>query len=328
MSKFLHQMLVKSEAITLPEYGKEPKDRTGEALLQKGVICLDKPAGPTSHQVTAWVKQILKIERAGHGGTLDPKVTGVLPIALNDATKALETLLIGRKEYVCIMQLHKEIDKEQIVSVINEFIGEIYQLPPVRSAVKRGLRKRFIYNLEILEIESRKVLFKVECDPGTYIRTLCNDIGDALGFGAHMEELRRTKSSSFGENEAITLQGLKDIYDEWQQNKNDAFLKKVIHPMERLLEHLPYIKLKDSAVDAVCHGANLAIPGISEVEKTIKINDVVALLTLKGEGIAIGMALMDTNQIMKAKEGFAVDTKRVLMVPGTYPKLWRKKAKV
>jgi len=315
--------LIKSKSLTISKFGTVPAERSLEDLFESGVVILDKPSGPTSHQVTAWVRDILGVKKAGHGGTLDPRVTGVLPITLGSASNALRTLLVGGKEYVGVIQFHSEISKKKINEIFNEFTGRIYQLPPVRSAVKRELRIREIYYLEPLEIEKRLVLFKVGCEAGTYIRTLCHDMGDALGIGAHMVELRRTKTGGFTEDEAVTLHDLKDAYEYWKEDVEEEHIRKIVHPSERLLDHIPKIVIKDSAVDAICHGANLALPGVMQLDDDIKKGDMVALISNKNEGIAIGKALLSSKDIFEKDEGLAVNTERVLMPTGTYPKLWK-----
>jgi H/ACA ribonucleoprotein complex subunit 4 len=187
------ELLVKSEC--QPKgYGKDPSRRTIPELLDKGVINLDKPYGPTSHEVTAWVKNVLHIKRAGHSGTLDPHVTGVLPTMLGDSTRLVRVLLLSGKEYVCVMRLHADVPEIKVKAVLGEFTGTIYQRPPLVSAVKRQLRKRTIYYIDFMEMNGRDVLFRVGCEAGTYIRKLCHDIGEALGDGAHMYEQRRTKT--------------------------------------------------------------------------------------------------------------------------------------
>ncbi|MEM2900091.1 MAG: RNA-guided pseudouridylation complex pseudouridine synthase subunit Cbf5 [Thermoplasmata archaeon] len=316
-------MLVKTEAVTDERYGKEPAKRSIEEHIRLGVVVLDKPAGPTSHQVSAWVKDILHIEKAGHGGTLDPKVTGVLPIALEDATKAVGTLLVGDKEYVALMRLHKKVDEKEIREVFSEFTGQIYQLPPVRSAVKRQIRKRWIYEMDILEIEGNYVLFRVSCEAGTYIRTLCNDIGEVLGVGAQMSELRRTRTATLTEDEAVTLHELKDAYVDWKENGEEKYIRNAIKPVEVLFAHVPQIFVKDSAVDAIAHGADVSVKGVVKLHEKISREDLVAVMSLKGEGVALGKALMTSREILEKEEGICVNTERVIMRPGVYPKMWR-----
>ena len=204
-------------------HGKDPYKRTIEELLDTGVINLDKPPGPTSHEVVSWVKGILHIKRAGHSGTLDPHVTGCLPTMLGDATRLVRVLLLSGKEYVCVMRLHADVPEKDVRQVLEEFTGTIYQRPPLVSAVKRVVRKRTIYYTKFLELVGRDVLFIVGCEAGTYIRKLCHDIGEALGCGAHMYELRRTRSGPFTEDDSmITLHTLKDAYEIWKETGKKA----------------------------------------------------------------------------------------------------------
>ncbi len=212
------EILVKKRSRTNNEYGNYPDNRPIEELINYGIINLDKPAGPTSHQCSDYVQKILHIEKAGHSGTLDPKVTGVLPTALGRATRIVQTLLKAGKEYVAVMHLHKLVAGGKLKSVLKEFTGKIKQLPPVRSAVKRKLREKEIYYLELLEMDGQDVLLKIGCEAGTYVRKLIHDIGVKLGCGAHMSELRRTKVACFDEqSNLITLQDLADAYYKiWQ----------------------------------------------------------------------------------------------------------------
>ncbi len=317
--------LIKEDAETNPFFGKEPNKRSIEELLENGIVIIDKPSGPTSHQVSAWVKEILHIKKAGHGGTLDPNVTGVLPVALQNATKAIGLMHGMRKEYICVMRLHGDVSKKKIKEIMKKFIGKIWQIPPKEAAVKRAPRQRKIYYLNILEIDGRDVLFKVGCEGGTYIRVLCQDIGKKLGVGAHMEKLRRTKSGMFDENQAVILQDLLDAYIFWKEDGNEKELRKYLHPVEDLLSYLPAIIIKDSAVDAICHGADLALPGVAQVDTGIKKGSLVVIKTLKGEAVAIAKALMATRNIMEEEKGIVADVKRVIMKKGTYPPMWKKR---
>jgi H/ACA ribonucleoprotein complex subunit 4 len=317
--------LVKAEEETDSRYGSKTTERSIEDHVKFGIINLDKPAGPSSHEVTAWVKRLLALEHAGHGGTLDPKVTGILPVALAEATKTVQAVLVSGKEYVCVMRLHGATSEDKVRSVLDEFVGTIYQRPPVRSSVKRQIRTRKIYYLDFLEIFDRNVLFQVGCEAGTYIRKLCYDIGEVLGVGAHMQELRRTRAGPFTEQESmVTLHDIAYLQSQWQETKDESTIRKFVQPMEKTLELLPKIYVRDSAVDAICHGANLAAPGVLSLETDIKPSDVVAVLTQKGEGIALSKALMSTEDIMKIDHGLVAKTLRVLMSRGVYPKMWHK----
>ncbi|RLG55794.1 MAG: RNA-guided pseudouridylation complex pseudouridine synthase subunit Cbf5 [Candidatus Hydrothermarchaeota archaeon] len=319
------KLITKRKTETDERFGKRPEERSVEEHIKYGIINLDKPRGPTSHEVVAWVKKILNVKKAGHGGTLDPKVSGVLPIAIEESTKIVQTILPAAKEYVCVMHLHGDVEKRDIKRVFKEFEGEIIQRPPIKSAVKRRLRTRRIYYLELIEFKEKDVLFRVGCDAGTYIRKLCHDIGEVLGCGAHMKELRRTKSGSFTEETLVTLHDVVDAYKFWKDYRKEEYIKKVIRPVEEALIYTPKVVIRDSAVDAICHGADLAIPGIVKVDSEIEIGDLVGIFTLKGELVAIGEALMDTKTILMEDYGIAVKTKRVLMKPSTYPRMWKRK---
>lgn len=316
--------LIKVSSKANPFYGKSPDERSIRELLNNGFINLDKPGGPTSHQVVSWVREILEIGKAGHGGTLDPGVTGVLPVALGDGTRALQVLLLTGKEYVGLMRLHKSIDKKKIKEVCKSFVGDIYQIPPLRSAVKRVERKREVYYFDVIEIKGSEVLFRVGCEAGTYVRTLCVDIGKKIGCGAHLAELRRTRVGHLTEENAVTLQDVKDAYIFWKEDGEENGIKRIILPMERLIDHMPKMVIRDSAVDALCHGANLAIPGIVEIDTDIKKGDMAAVLTLKGEGVALVHSLMSTEQIIQNDTGICATLERVLMNKGTYPSFWKK----
>ena len=316
-------MLVKDPDTIKDRWGKRPSDRSVGELLQAGVIALDKQSGPTSHQVTAWAREALHVGRIGHGGTLDPYVSGVLPLCLGKAVRLTDLVLSSDKEYVCLMRLHGDRPEQRIREVIGRFVGRIYQMPPVRSAVKRQLRIRRIASIEIREIEGRDVLFVVNCDAGTYIRTLCTDIGEALGCGANMIELRRTRSGLLREDDAATMQDIADAYIFWQQNGRDAWMRSILRPVEILVDPLPKIVLKATAVDAVCRGADLTVKGIHMLDEDIRRNALVAMMTSRGELVAIGQMLMSTPKVMASEQGVVVRTKRVIMEPGHYPSMWK-----
>ncbi|MCJ2513420.1 MAG: RNA-guided pseudouridylation complex pseudouridine synthase subunit Cbf5 [Candidatus Thermoplasmatota archaeon] len=316
--------LIKVNIKTNPNYGKSPDELSVNELINNGIINLDKPSGPTSHQVDSWLKNIFAINKVGHGGTLDPNATGVLPIGIGNATKVLHILLESGKEYVGLMKLHKKIDNDKIIKVIESFIGDITQLPPVRSAVKRIKRKRKIYYINIIEIREREILFRVGCEAGTYIRTLCVDIGKKLGCGAHLSELRRTIVGNLKDDDSVILHDIIDAYVFWKEDNNEKEIRNIIYPMEKLLDHIPKIVIRDSAVDAICHGAKLALPGIVEVDTDIKKGDTIAIITLKGEGVALAKSLMSTEDIIQKDTGLSANIKRVLMKKGTYPPIWKK----
>ena len=306
--------LTKKNEASLTNFGCYPGSRPLKEYVENGIIILDKTSGPTSNQIDKWVKDILGIEKCSHGGTLDPRVTGVLVIAIENATKLMPILLSSKKEYVGVINLHEEVDRKRIESEFKDFIGKVTQLPPKKSAVARRVRQREIYYLDLLEVNGRNVLFRVGCEAGFYVRRLADDLGKRLGTGAHLQELRRTKSGAFTEDDVITLQDLIDA-------KVDGKLKEVIRPMEMAIESIGKMIISDNAVDNICNGSPLAIGGIVKLEDTIKRGDWVAVMTLKGELIAIGKATLDSEEIMNSKSGIAFKVDRVLMKKGTYPKV-------
>jgi H/ACA ribonucleoprotein complex subunit 4 len=319
------EIRVKAEDTTNPKYGHKPSERPAAEYIRYGVINLDKPAGPTSHEVAAWTKKIMHLKSIGHGGTLDPKVTGVLPVTLEDSTKIVQALLHSGKEYVCVMKLHGDAQETRVKQVLDEFQDQIYQRPPLRSSVKRQLRTRRIYYIDFFEVNGRNVLFKVGCEGGTYIRKLCYDIGEILGIGAHMQELRRTRAGPFVETSSsrVTLHDVAYWFGEWEEKKDEKILHKIIQPMETALALIPKIVVRDSAVDAVCHGANLTAPGIISAETGIQKDSLIAVLTLKGEAVALAQAVLSTDEIVDLRHGTVATLQRVVMPRGTYPKVWK-----
>lgn len=319
------ETLIKSEDHTNPKFGYKPQERPADEYIKYGIINLNKPAGPTSHEVAAWTKRILKLEVIGHGGTLDPQVTGVLPVTLEESTKIVQALLYTGKEYICVMKLHGDVEEDKVRRILAEFEDLIYQRPPLRSSVKRQIRTRRIYYNEFIEKDGRNVLFKVGCEGGTYIRKLCYDIGEILGVGAHMQELRRSRAGPFTETSPthVTLHDIAYWFGEYQTKKDPAILHKFIEPMEAALELIPKIVVRDSAVDALCHGASLTAPGVVSVDSGIVKDSIVAVMTLKGEAVILAKAAEPTERILELKHGVVAAPERVLMPRGTYPKVWK-----
>ena len=314
------EFLVRKQTRSNPDYGTRPEQRSVQQLLTSGIINLNKPSGPSSHQVSAYVQKVLGIKKSGHSGTLDPKVTGVLPVALGRGTRIVMALLTAGKEYVCLMHLHKVVDEEKIRKVCKEFVGKIRQLPPIKSAVKRRWRFRKIYYLDILEIKERDVLFRVGCQAGTYMRKLVHDIGDKLGTGAHMAQLVRSKAGPFSDKDMKTLQDVRDALWYYKEQENETFIRHCIQPIETGVAHLPKVVVLDNAIDALCHGVNLNAPGIAKVETDIQVDEMVAMMSMKGELVGLGTAKMISKDMHKKEKGLAVKTDKVFMMTGTYPK--------
>lgn len=310
-------------------FGFHPEKRPLSEHLSYGLILLDKPPGPTSHEAVAWVRRIAGLEKAGHSGTLDPLVTGVLPVGLGEATKALSILLLGPKEYIAVARLHSSLPETVVEKVVEEFGGEIgseiYQRPPQRSSVKRVTRTRWIYKLEIVERTGNLLLLRVLCQAGTYIRKLIYDIGEVLGCGGTMVELRRVMVTPFTEEDSLTtLHELYDAFQTYRESGDESKLRRLVIPVERAFGHMKAVVVRDSAVDSVCHGAQLAIPGIVSLSRAINRDDLVGLFTGKGEIVAISQAKMSSRDIESSEKGIAFVTRRVIMKSGTYPRMWKK----
>jgi len=315
--------LIRNEEETNEDYGKRPEERTIEERIRNSILIVDKHSGPTSHQITDWVKKIFNLKKAGHAGTLDPKVTGVLPIALENATKLMPALMGLDKEYVGIMRLHKDVELDFLRKFIAEnFVGRIKQIPPRKSAVARRVREKTVYFFDVLEKEDKNVLFHTKVEAGTYIRKLCHDIGEKLGIGAHMVELRRIKFGPFDEEQAHPLVEIKDAYDLWKEEGEEKYLKEILINVEDAIPHIKKIFVKDSAIYALTNGAPLYVGGIVRIQKGIVPGELVAIFSLKNELIALGIAKMDSEKMFSSKRGVAVRIDRVIMPKGTYPKLY------
>lgn len=315
------EIRVKAEDETNPEYGCLPEERPINDYIRFGMVVIDKTAGPTSHEVAAWIKKLLELDKVGHGGTLDPKVTGILPTMLQESTKAVQALLDSGKEYVTVMRTHGDVSEKTVRETLQHFTGELYQRPPLRSAVSRRLRTRYIYNIDFIEGEGRNWLFKVACQSGTYIRKLCYDVGEVIGCGAHMQELRRSRSGPFTEDDLFSLYDLSEAVD-MRQEGDDSRLRDIVRPFEDAMVLLPKIVIRDTAVEAICTGAQLAIPGILTYESGINEGDLIGVMSQKGEAVALMRADMSSGKIQAEDNGIAATTERVLMPNGVYPKSW------
>ncbi|MFC6766478.1 RNA-guided pseudouridylation complex pseudouridine synthase subunit Cbf5 [Natrinema soli] len=296
-----------------------PGERSPAELLTFGVVNLDKPPGPSSHQVSGWLRDAVdetladrgvesRIDRAAHAGTLDPKVTGCLPMMLGDATRLAQVFLEGGKEYVAVLECHAPVPADA-ESVIAEFEGPIYQKPPRKSAVTRRLRVREIYELEVLEIEDRRLLVRMRCESGTYVRKLCHDLGLALGTGAHMGHLRRTATDPFDDRTLHTTHDFLDALGFWLEDDDPEPLYDVVEPAERMLEGIPSVVIAESAAREVAEGAPVYAPGVLEADDGTDRGALVACYTPDGAAVCLGELVGDVD----AERGVAVDLERVLV---------------
>lgn len=300
-----------------------PDDRSPADLRSFGVINLDKPPGPSAHEVTAWVRDMVGVNRAAHAGTLDPKVTGCLPVVLGDATRLAQVFLEGYKEYIAVLELHAPAPRD-FESILTTFEGPIYQRPPRKSAVRRTRRVREIYELEALELADRQALIRIQCESGTYIRKLCHDLGLALGTGAHMGDLRRTATTPFDDRDLVTLEELADAlaYATVERDDPPIAIEDVIDPAERVLEDLPSLQIAESAAAQVANGAPVYAPGVFEWDDTVtelikegresgnlKEQPLVACYGPTGAAVCIGRLVGDPD----SQEGEVVTLERVLL---------------
>ena len=294
----------------MPTLRGPPDRRSPEELLSFGVVNLDKPGGPTSHQIAAWVRDMAGVDRAAHAGTLDPKVTGCLPVLLGDATRQSQVFLEGHKEYVAVLELHDDPPAD-LEAIVAEFEGPIYQKPPRKSAVTRRLRVREIYEFDVLEVVDRQALLRIECESGTYVRKLCHDLGLALGTGAHMGDLRRSATDPFDDSTLVTLQDFSDGLARWREEGEDDWLRDVVQPAERALTHLPRITIAPNAAEEVAEGAQVYAPGVIEADGDLNPTDepLVACYTPDGAAVCLGRLVGDPD----AEQGEVVRLERVLV---------------
>jgi tRNA pseudouridine55 synthase len=282
-----------------------PAERSVADLLAFGVLALDKPAGPSSHQVSAWIRDLAGVGKAAHAGTLDPKVTGCLPVLLGDATRIAGTLL-GPKTYVAVLELH-DSPPADLEPVLAEFEGPIHQKPPRKSAVNRELRVREVHDLTVLEIEGRKILLSIRCESGTYVRKLCHDLGLALGTGANMGDLRRVETVAFGDRDLVTLHDFVDALAV-HEDGDDAWLREVVDPAERALAHLSAVTIAPSAARQVAEGAPVYAPGVIHADAASE-GETVACYTPEGSVVCLGTLVGDPG----ADAGTVVDLDAVLV---------------
>ena len=324
--KNFDKLLVRSYKYTPINAGSSPTQRPLEEHLKYGVINLDKPANPSSHEIVAWIKKILKVEKTGHSGTLDPKVTGCLIVCLNRATRLVKAQQSAGKEYVGIVKFHNPIEnKSQVEDCLKRLQGACFQRPPLISSVKRELRVRTIYDYKLIEFDKEKnmAIFWISCEAGTYVRTMCVHMGLLAKTGGHMQELRRVRSGILKEDESmVTMHDVLDAQYIYEQTKKEDYLRRVVRPLEILLTNYPRIVIKDSAVNAICYGAKLTVPGVLRFEANIENGKEIVIITTKGEAVAIAVAEMTSSVLASCDHGVVCKTKRVIMDRETYPRKW------
>ncbi len=290
-------------------------DQAEEAakLLDDGVIIIDKPPGQTSHEITTAVKKIVGAKRSGHAGTLDPDVSGVLPIALGRATKLLQYIAGKEKTYVGIVKFRVPKSRVQVEALFKEFTGALTQTPPKISAVKKAPRKRTVYSLELLELEAtnrRLALFETRVDAGTYIRTLCEDMGKKEGVGgARMEELRRTQVGRISEKNAFTMQELIDAMWFYREKKDPSLLLRMVKKPDMYIE-MPKVQIKETALASIASGAQIMAPAVENADKGILKGDRV-MIYCEDLFVGIGIANESTQVMRRLHYGIVVRLERM-----------------
>ncbi|MFH1522063.1 MAG: RNA-guided pseudouridylation complex pseudouridine synthase subunit Cbf5 [archaeon] len=272
-------------------------------LLDFSLINIDKPAGPTSYSVSEFIRRQLGVKKTAHMGTLDPKVTGVLPTTLGRACKLAEYFIKHDKSYVGILHTHKEQDIAELQKLIdNNFVGKIKQTPPHRSAVKREERERTVYSWKLLESfeDGKDFLFECKVEGGTYIRKLCSDLGEMIG-GAHMGELRRTEAGIFSENKIYNLFEFKSAVDKYR-NGDETDLRKMLIPAEDAIKQvLPVVEVEKKAIGSLHIGRPLFRDTITSDVKKIKVKSTFAVFCEKQ---FIGIYRRTTGDIIFGKSEF------------------------
>jgi len=323
--KNFDRLNVRTNHFTPLPHGCSPLRRDIANYVRSGFINLDKPANPSSHEVVAWIKRILRVDKTGHSGTLDPKVTGCLIVCVERATRLVKSQQSAGKEYVCIYRLHESVETKRVLQELERLKGALFQRPPLISAVKRQLRVRSVYESKLIEhVADRNLgIFWVSCEAGTYVRTLCVHLGLMLGCGGQMQELRRVRSGIQNEREGMaTMHDVLDAQWIYDNHKDETYLRRVIRPLEALLTGHKRVIMKDTAVNAVCYGAKIMLPGVLRYEDGIEMNEEIVVCTTKGEAICIALAQMTTATMASCDHGFVAKIKRVIMERDSYPRKW------
>lgn len=279
------------------DINKIKKQKTIQELLEFGIINIDKSSGPTSFDVSDFVRKKLGLRKTSHFGTLDPKVTGVLPIALNRACKLTGFFLGEDKEYIGIMRIHEDIEIKKVQEIINKkFTGKIMQKPPVKSRVKRVEREREIISFEILEKDEKDFLFRAEVQGGTYIRKLIDDLGKELGSGAHMLELRRVRAGIFKEDSIVNLYDFEKAVDEFISGR-DENLRKMIVPGEIITELYPVVDVNKEIILKLFNGSPVFLKDLNKKSSA-----------KKGERVCVfsGERLVGIYSVINSGEIFAM----------------------
>lgn len=317
-------IILEKDAKTSPDHGTIPSERTIEQLLESCFILLDKSPGPSSHQVSAWARDMMGLEKLGHGGTLDPFASGLLPLLSGKAMRLTGKILTHDKSYLALFKFGKELGRDEIENKMGMLTGKVYNVPPEISAVRVQVRTRKISKFDILDFDGTSLLTQIECEAGTYVRTMARDLGLLLDTPVELKELRRPTSGEFSLSQSITMQQLADAYWLWQEKGEEDAMLRILHPIEDMLSDLPRVVVKDGAAAALSHGAPLLRPGVVSIEKDLKVGSEVLLVTMKGEAVAIAKMSQNSKVIPDMNQGEVAKPNCVLMKEDTYPRSWKK----
>ena len=317
-------IILEKDAKTSPSHGCKPGERNVEQLLESCFILLDKSPGPSSHQVSAWARDMMGLEKLGHGGTLDPFASGLLPLLSGKAMRLTGKILTHDKSYLALLRFGREVEREELEENMAMLTGKVYNVPPEISAVRVQVRTRKISKFEILDFDGSSALTHIECEAGTYVRTMARDIGLLLDTPVELKELRRPTSGEFKLSQAITMQQLADAYWLYKEKGDETAIMRVLHPIEDMLSDLPKIVVKDGAAAALSHGAPLLRPGVVSIDDDLKVGTEVLIVTIKGEAVAIAKMSQTSKVIPEMTQGEVAKPNCVLMKEDTYPRSWKK----
>ena len=315
---------LEKDAKTSPDHGTNPSERTIEQLLESCFILLDKSPGPSSHQVSAWARDMMGLEKLGHGGTLDPFASGLLPLLSGKAMRLTGKILTHDKSYLALFKFGKELERSEIEDKMAMLTGKVYNVPPEISAVRVQVRTRKISKFDILDFDGTSLLTHIECEAGTYVRTMARDLGLLLDTPVELKELRRPKSGEFSLSQSITMQQLADAYWLWKEKGEEDAMLRILHPIEDMLSDLPRVVVKDGAAAALSHGAPLLRPGVVSIDEDLNVGSEVLLVTMKGEAVAIAKMSQNSKVIPDMNQGEVAKPNCVLMKEDTYPRSWKK----
>lgn len=317
-------IILDADAVTSSDHGCAPADRSIDQLFESGFILLDKAPGPSSHQISAWARDMMGLEKLGHGGTLDPFATGLLPLLAGKAMRLTGRILTHDKSYLAILKIGREVERTELDEKMSLLTGKVYNVPPEISAVRVQVRTRKISRFEILDFDGTTILTHIECEAGTYVRTMARDLGLLLDSPVELKELRRPSSGEFSLSQAITMQQLADAYWLWKENGDSSAIIRILHPVEDMLSGVPKIVIKDGAAAALSHGAPLLRPGVVSIPEDLGVGTEVLLVTMKGEAVALANLVQPSKVIPEMTQGEVAKPNCVLMKEDTYPRSWKK----